>query len=64
MRLTTMILIALGLASCARYTERTSPCFGKGGQTVVSRSPASPLGISPTPPDLALECRFEPVMRE
>lgn len=64
MRLTTLILIALGLSGCARYTDKTSPCFGQNGDPVVSRNAATPLSFSSKSEDPAQDCLFEPVMQE
>lgn len=64
MRLTALILIALGLVGCARYTDNTSPCFGRDGEPVVSRNAATPLSFSSTSEAPAKDCLFEPVMQE
>lgn len=64
MRLTALILIALGLASCARYTDKTSPCFGQDGEPVVSRNAVAPLSFSSKSEDPAKDCLFEPVIQE
>lgn len=64
MRLTALILIALGLAGCARYTDKTSPCFGRDGEPVVSRHAVAPLSFSSKSEDPTMDCLFEPVMQE
>lgn len=64
MRLTPLILIAVGLAGCDRYTDKTSPCFGRDGAPVVSRNAVAPLSFSSTSEDPAKDCLFEPVMQE
>jgi hypothetical protein len=64
MRLIPLILIAVGLAACARYTDKTSPCFGRDGEPVVSRNAATPLSFSSKSEDPARDCLFEPVMQE
>lgn len=64
MHLTASILILLGLANCARYTERTSPCIGKSGKPVVARSLGTPLDFAPSVQITGKDCLFEPVHRE
>lgn len=64
MRLTALTLIALGLAGCARYTDKTSPCFGQNGDPVVSRNAVAPLSFSSKSEAPAKDCLFEPVMQE
>ncbi|MDE9452184.1 hypothetical protein J3R80_17060 [Aliiroseovarius sp. Z3] len=64
MRLIPLILIALGLSGCARYTDKTSPCFGQNGAPVVSRNAVSPFSFSSKSEVLAKDCLFVPVMQE
>lgn len=61
MRVTLLMIALLGVAACERYTEKTSPCFGKNEEPVVSRSATSPLTFSTKSPDLTKDCDFEPV---
>ena len=61
MRVTLLMMALLGVAACERYTEQTSPCFGKTGEPVVSRNAMTPLSVSSTSPDPAKDCVFEPV---
>lgn len=61
MRVTMLMIALLGLAACERYTEKTSPCFGKNGEPVVSRNATTPLTFSTKSPDLTKDCTFEPV---
>lgn len=63
MRVALLMITLLGVAACERYTEKTSPCFGKTGEPVVSRSASTPLALSlsTTSPDPAKDCIFEPV---
>ncbi|UWQ86300.1 hypothetical protein [Leisingera caerulea] len=61
MRVTLLMMALLGVAACERYTEQTSPCFGKTGEPVVSRNAMTPLSFSSTSPDPAKDCVFEPV---
>lgn len=63
MRVTILMMALLGVAACERYTEQTSPCFGKNGEPVVSRNAMTPLVLSftTTSPDPSKDCVFEPV---
>jgi len=61
MRVTVLMITLLGVAACERYTEKTSPCFGKNGEPVVSRSATTPLSFSTKSPNLTKDCTFEPV---
>lgn len=63
MRATLLMMALLGVAACERYTEKTSPCFGKTGEPVVSRNATPPLALSlsTTSPDQPKDCIFEPV---
>lgn len=63
MRVTLLMIILLCVAACERYTEKTSPCFGRNGEPVVSRNAMPPLVLSftTTSPDPSKDCVFEPV---
>lgn len=61
MRLTLIILSLSGLAACERFTEKTSPCFGKNGEPVVSRNTGTPLSLSTKSMPSPKDCIFEPV---
>ncbi len=63
MRVTLLMITLLSVAACERYTEKTSPCFGKTGEPVVSRNAMTPLShsISTKSPDPSKDCAFEPV---
>jgi len=44
-----LLLAAPFLGACERYTEQTSPCFGRNGKPVVSRAAfsfTSPLTVA------------------
>jgi len=72
-----LIMIAAPfLGACERYTEQTSPCFGRGGKPVVSRavfSFTSPLTVadSATAASIAIaasnaiakDCNFDELSR-
>lgn len=61
MRVTLLMITILGVAACERYTEKTSPCFGKNGEPVVTRSTTTPFSFSTKSPGLSKNCNFEPV---
>lgn len=61
MRVTLLMIALLCVAACERYTEKTSPCFGKNGEPVVSRNATSQLSLSTKSSDLTKDCTFEPV---
>ena len=54
-----MIAAVLLLASCEKYTDATSPCFGKNGEPVVSRTATSLVAFSEEM--VAKNCVFEPI---
>ncbi|MDV4146639.1 hypothetical protein [Shimia sp. FJ5] len=63
MRVALLMMTLLGVAACERYTEQTSPCFGKTGEPVVSRNAMTPLALSLSTqsPDEPKDCVFEPL---
>ena len=54
-----IIAAVLLLASCEKYTDATSPCFGKNGDPVVSRAATVLLALAEEP--TGKDCRFEPI---
>src|SRR5690606_35876444 len=57
MRLLLLLSVLGSMSACERHTDRTSPCFTKGGQPAVSRASWAPMNtIAKEPP-----CRFVPV---
>ena len=72
-----LLLLAVPfLGACERYTEQTSPCFGRGGKPVVSRaafsftSPLTTPGSAPATDSataasnaIAKDCNFEELSR-
>lgn len=40
------VLLILSLAACEKYTDATSPCFGKDGKPVVARGSISYLSFA------------------
>lgn len=56
----TLLITTAFLASCDRYTEATSPCFGQGDTPQVSRAAQVPLSfVEPT--SAAKDCDFQPM---
>lgn len=52
------------LAACEKYTEQTSPCFGRNGEPQVTRAAfsASTMG-APAHATAKPDCSFEPLPR-
>ncbi|SEJ82547.1 hypothetical protein SAMN05421762_3810 [Pseudooceanicola nitratireducens] len=52
------------LAACEKYTEKTSPCFGRNGEPQVTRSAfsVSTMG-APAHATAKTDCTFEPLPR-
>ena len=52
------------LAACEKYTEKTSPCFGRNGEPQVTRSAfsSSTMG-APVQQATKPNCAFEPLPR-
>ena len=52
------------LAACEKYTEKTSPCFGRDGEPQVTRSALSFSTIgAPVQQAAKSDCSFEPLPR-
>ena len=52
------------LAACEKYTEKTSPCFGRNGEPQVMRSALSFSSMGATVQQAAKsDCSFEPLPR-
>ncbi|MCG7521907.1 hypothetical protein [Ruegeria sp. Ofav3-42] len=49
------VLLILSLAACEKYTDATSPCFGKDGKPAVTRGSTSYLSFAAFP---AKDCSF------
>lgn len=67
---TVMLLATPLLGACERYTEQTSPCFGRNGEPVVSRAafsftaPVAPgRAVEATENAAAKDCNFEDLSR-
>lgn len=56
--------VASLLAGCEKYTEQTSPCFGRNGEPQVTRSALSfsTMG-APAHATAKPDCTFEPLPR-
>lgn len=51
------------LGACERYTEQTSPCFGRNGEPVVSRAAYSPITTPVATVVSSKDCFFEELSR-
>ncbi len=52
------------LAACEKYTEKTSPCFGRNGEPRVTRSALSVSTMgAPVQETAKPDCSFEPLPR-
>ena len=60
MKLIHILVAALTLSACEKYTDATSPCFGKTGEPVVSRNAATPLSFI-EPVETMKNCDFQPL---
>ena len=60
-----VLCAAVGLLSaCEKYTEQTSPCFGRNGEPQVTRSALSFSTIgAPVQQAAKSDCSFEPLPR-
>ena len=61
--LTLLVTTAVLLTACARYTEQTSPCFGRDGEPQVSRAALSLTTSDAQPSAAAKDCVFEELPR-
>ncbi len=52
------------LSACEKYTEKTSPCFGRNGAPQVTRSALSVSTMgAPVQGTVKSDCAFEPLPR-
>ncbi len=51
------------LSACEQYTEKTSPCFGRNGEPVVSRATNSFAATAPVSSANDKDCTFEALPR-
>ena len=52
------------LSACEKYTEKTSPCFGRNGEPQVTRSALSVSTMgAPVQEAAKPDCTFEPLPR-
>ena len=66
MRYSQTILVlsaALLLSACAQYTEKTSPCFNRSGDPVVTRATLSFAATAPVSAASGKDCTFEALPR-
>ena len=55
---------AVLLSACEKYTEKTSPCFGRNGAPQVTRSALSfSTMVTPVQETAQPDCTFEPLPR-
>jgi hypothetical protein len=51
------------LSACEQYTEKTSPCFGRNGEPVVTRATLSFAATAPVSGANGKDCTFEALAR-
>jgi hypothetical protein len=51
------------LSACEQYTEKTSPCFDRSGEPVVSRATISFAATAPVSGANGKDCTFEALPR-
>jgi hypothetical protein len=51
------------LSACEQYTEKTSPCFGRNGEPVVTRAAISFAATAPVSDESSKDCTFEALPR-
>lgn len=51
------------LSACEQYTEKTSPCFGRNGEPVVTRAAISFAATAPVSGTNGKDCTFEALPR-
>jgi hypothetical protein len=51
------------LSACEQYTEKTSPCFGRNGDPVVTRATLSFAATAPVSDESGKDCTFEALPR-
>lgn len=62
---TTLLMVAAVplLSACEQYTEKTSPCFDRSGEPVVSRATISFAATAPVSGANGKDCTFEALPR-
>jgi hypothetical protein len=66
MRLSPLLFIVAAvplLSACEQYTEKTSPCFDRSGEPVVSRATISFAATAPVSGANSKDCTFEALPR-
>jgi hypothetical protein len=51
------------LSACEQYTEKTSPCFGRNGEPVVTRATLHFAATAPVSDQSGKDCTFEALPR-
>lgn len=59
-----LTLVLFSIASCGRYTEATSPCFGTKTSEDAAEPSLSFLATSPTQPDIVSKAEKDCVFSE
>jgi hypothetical protein len=62
MRLSPLLFIVAAvplLSACEQYTEKTSPCFNRSGDPVVTRATLSFAATAPVSDQSGKDCTFE-----
>lgn len=54
-----MVAAVLLLSACKQYTEKTSPCFGRNREPVVTRATLSFAATAPVSDRSGKDCTFE-----
>jgi hypothetical protein len=62
---TTFLMVAAVplLSACEQYTEKTSPCFNRSGDPVVTRATLSFAATAPVSDQSGKDCTFEALPR-
>jgi len=66
MRLPSILLFVAAvslLSACEQYTEKTSPCFDRSGEPVVTRATLSFAATAPVSEENIKDCTFEALPR-
>ena len=58
-----MVVVVPLVSACEQYTEKTSPCFGRNGEPVVTRATLSFAATAPVSGLNDKDCTFEVLLR-
>ena len=59
-----MVAAVPPLSACEQYTEKTSPCFGRNGEPVVTRATLSFEAAAIVSDESSKDCTFEALPRQ